>query len=312
MKKLSILLLCFAALVLTACGGKSGGSASSDESSSSGSELTEGKWPAAVYDKYGIPEIETKGKIVCTDLSGQEDSYLYRVYYKGVTRNELQAWVKALKEKGFRIADWQQEKIDQSGWDYDIFLYQAEQGKDIRMRIGFDFDKNMDFEYYSDEPNPAYEIVTRGEGDEQQMYIEYNFTVSLNKFKNNVETEGNIEALNLKAEDFAGIPGIRYVHLSNSMMGPSIDMNWFIDHQLTKESFEAVHKKMLDVLTAKGCKFQHAFSGKEMTPEELTAQGIHSYGVKLNDQQFTMMSMCDDRVGDFGGSIKFTFAKSRK
>ena len=312
MKKLSILLLCFAALVLTACGGKSGGSASSDESSSSGSELTEGKWPAAVYDKYGIPEIETKGKIVCTDLSGQEDSYLYRVYYKGVTRNELQVWVKALKEKGFRIADWQQEKIDQSGWDYDIFLYQAEQGKDIRMRIGFDFDKNMDFEYYSDEPNPAYEIVTRGEGDEQQMYIEYNFTVSLNKFKNNVETEGNIEALNLKAEDFAGIPGIRYVHLSNSMMGPSIDMNWFIDHQLTKESFEAVHKKMLDVLTAKGCKFQHAFSGKEMTPEELTAQGIHSYGVKLNDQQFTMMSMCDDRVGDFGGSIKFTFAKSRK
>jgi hypothetical protein len=312
MKKLLFVIVMMAVGLCSCGGGKSGGSSSSDESGSSASDLAEGKWPAAVYDKYGIPEIETRGKIVCTDLSGQEDSYLYRVYYKGVTREEVQAWVKALKEKGFRIADWQQEKIDKSGWDYDIFLYQPEQGKDMRVRIGFDFDKNMDFEYYADEPNPAYEIVTRGEGDDQQMYIEYNFTVSLNKFKNTAETEGNIEALNLKAEDFAGIPGIRYVQLSNSMMGPSIDMNWFADHQLSQESFDAVHKKVLEVLTAKGCKFQHAFSGKELTPEELTAQGIHSYGVKLNDQQFTMMSMCDDRVGDFGGSIKFTFAKARK
>jgi len=53
------------ALGLCACGGgKSGGSASGSESGSSASGLKDGQWPAAVYDKYGIPEIETKGKIV--------------------------------------------------------------------------------------------------------------------------------------------------------------------------------------------------------------------------------------------------------
>jgi hypothetical protein len=312
MKKLTIALMCFAALALTACGGKSGGSASSSESSDNGSGLVDGKWPAAVYDKYGIREIPTKGHIVCTDLSGEDGSYLYRVYYKGVTREEMQAWVKSLKEKGFRIADWQQEKVDKADWDYDIFLYQPEQGKDMRMRIGFDFTKNMDFEYYADEPNPAYEIVTRGEGDDEQMFIEYNFTVSLNKFKNQPEGEGEIEALGLKAADFAGIPGIRVVQLTSGMMGASVDMNWYADHMLTQESFDAVHKKMLDVLTAKGCKFQHAFSGKEMTAEELSAQGVKSYTVILNDQKFLMMNFCDDRIGDFGGSIKFSFNKSKK
>ena len=68
MKKLSIALMCIAALMLAACGGKSGGSASSNESSDNSSGLVDGKWPAAVYDKYGIPEIETKGHIVCTEL----------------------------------------------------------------------------------------------------------------------------------------------------------------------------------------------------------------------------------------------------
>ena len=125
MKKLTLSFVCFVALALAACGGKSGGSASSSESSDNGSGLVDGKWPAAVYDKYGIPEIPTKGHIVCTDLSGEDGSYLYRVYYKGVTREEMQAWVKSLKEKGFRIADWQQEKVDKADWDYDIFLYQC-------------------------------------------------------------------------------------------------------------------------------------------------------------------------------------------
>jgi hypothetical protein len=181
----------------------------------------------------------------------------------------------------------------------------------MRLRIGFDFNKNMDFEYYEENPNPAYEVVTRGDGDDAESFIEYNFVVSLNKMNNAPKMEGAIEALNLKAEDFAGIPGIRTVVMNNSMMGPSVDMAWYIDHMLTEESFKAVHKKMLDVLAAKGCTFTHTFSGKDLTPEQITADGIRSYGVKLNDQQFMMMTFCDDRVGDFGGSIKFNFTKKR-
>ena len=313
MKKLSLALMCIVALaMLTACGGsKSGGSSSSDESSSSASGLAAGKWPAAIYDKYGIPEPETKGQIVYTEFDDTEGSYQYAVYYNGVTKEEMQAWVKKLQEKGFRVPKYTQERIDAGRRDYDAFLFQPGEQKDKRLRIQFDFENPMAFEYYADEPNPAF-VVKKAQNEDEQDVIEYNFTVSLNPLKNKVETEGGIEALKLKAEDFAGIPGIRFIRLSNSMMGPAIDMNWFADHQLTQESFDAVHKKVLDVLTSKGCKFQHAFSGKEMTPEELTAQGIHSYGVKLDDQQFTMMTFCEERIGDFGGSIKFSFAKARK
>ena len=303
--------MCIATLALTACGGKSGSSASGESESSNASGLAEGKWPAAIYDKYGYTEIPTKGHIVCTELTGEEDSYLYRVYYKGVTREELQAWVKSLKEKGYRIADWQQEKIDQAGWDSDIFLYQPEQGKDIRLRLGFDFNKNMDFEYYADEPNPAYEIVTRGEGDDEQMFIEYNFTVSLNKFKNQPETTGSFDALGVKAEDLAGIPNVRVVNMQSGPTGGSIGFGLYIDHQLAEGDFDAIHNKVADVFEAKGVKCFHTFSGKEMTAEQLKADKVRSYVVEKDGKKYQMMAMTDDRIGDFGGGITFRFMVSK-
>lgn len=313
MKKLGIKMICIAVTVLLmACGGngKSGSSASDEASeSSNASGLVDGKWPAAIYDKYGIPEIETKGKIVFTELTNEDQSYQYRVYYNGVTKEEMQAWVKKLQEKGFRVPSYTQERIDNGRRDDDAFLYQPGEQKDMLLRMTFDFENPMSFEYYAEDPNPAFVIVER----DDEYYIDYNFTVSLKAMKNQVELEGSIDALNLKAEDLAGIPNVRVVRMSNGgAMGAGMDIAFFPDHQLTKESFEAVHKKVLDVLASKGCKFQHTFSGKEMTAEQLTAEGIHSYGVSLNDQKFLMMTLCDDRVGDFGGSIKFQFNKSRK
>ena len=313
MKKLSLVLMCIAALALTACGGKSGGSGSSGESEGgNASGLADGKWPAAIYDKYGYTEIPTKGHIVCTELSGEEDSYLYRVYYKGVTREELQAWVKSLKEKGYRIADWQQEKIDNARWDSDIFLYQPEQGKDIRLRLGFDFEKDMSFEYYADEPNPAYEIVTRGEGDDEQMYIDYNFTVSLNKIKNQPDVSGSFDALGLKAEDLAGIPNVRVVKVQSSATGGSIGFAFYADHMLADGDFDAIHNKLADVFEAKGVKCYHTFSGKEMTAEQLKADKVRSYVVEKDGKKYQMMGMSDDRVGDFGGGIDFHFMMTKK
>ena len=304
--------MCIAALALTACGGKSGSSGSSGESSSNASGLVDGKWPAAIYDKYGYTEIPTKGHIVCTELSGEEDSYLYCVYYKGVTREELQAWVKSLKEKGYRIADWQQEKIDKAGWDSDIFLYQPEQGKDIRLRLGFDFEKDMSFEYYADEPNPAFEIVKRGEGDDEQMYIDYNFTVSLNKIKNQPDVSGSFDALGVKAEDLAGIPNVRRVNVQSSATGGSIGFGFYIDHMLADGDFDAIHNKLADVFEAKGVKCYHTFSGKEMTAEQLKADKVRSYIVEKDGKKYQMMGMSDDRIGDFGGGIDFRFMMTKK
>lgn len=310
MKKLVIAIMSIAVVaLLAACGGgKSGSSASGEASESSESGLADAKWPAAIYDKYGIPEIDTKGKIVFTDFSGDDKSYLYRVYYNGVTKEEMQAYVKKLQEKGYRVPKYTQERIDAGRRDADAFLFQPEEQKDMCLRIQFDFETPMSFEYYADEPNPAFELVER----DGENYIDYNFTVSLNPMKNQAETKGSIEALNLKAEDMAGIPHVGVVRIVSTTMNSSIEVVFYRDHQLTEESFEAVHNKLVEVLTAKGCKFSHAFSGEEITPDRLLVEKIRSYGVKLNDEKFLMTTLCDDRVGDFGGCITFMFNKLRK
>lgn len=308
MKKLTIALMCFAALALTACGGKSGGSASSSESSDNSSGLVDGKWPATVYDKYGIPEIETKGHIVCTELSGEEASYLYKVYYNGVTKEEMQAYVKTLKDKGFRVPWYTQERIDNGRSDLDAILYQPEDKSDRTLRIQFDFENPMSFEYYSDEPNPAFEVVER----DGESYIDYNFAVSLCTINNQPKAEGSIEALGLTAADLNGIPNVRTVNMQGSATGGSISVNLYGDHQLGEGDMDAIHDKLADVLEAKGVKCYHTFSGKEMNAEQLKADKVRSYVVEKDGKKFMMMAMTDDRIGDFGCHIDYRFMPSNK
>lgn len=308
MKKLSIALMCFAALALSACGGKSGGSSSSDESSSSASGLADGKWPAAIYDKYGIPEIETKGHIVCTELSGEEESYLYRVYYNGVTAEEMQAYVKALKEKGFRVPWYTQERIDGGRSDLDATLYLPAEKNDKTLKIQFDFEHPMSFEYYADEPNPAFEIVER----DGESYIDYNFTVYLCTIKNQPEAEGSIEALGLTAADLSGIPNVRTISMQGSATGGSIGISLYGDHQLAEGDMDAIHDKLADVFEAKGVKCCHTFSGKEMTAAQLKTDKVRSYIVEKDGKKFMMMAMTDDRIGDFGCHIDYRFMISNK
>ena len=300
--------MCFAALALSACGGKSGGSSSSDESSSSASGLADGKWPAAIYDKYGIPEIETKGHIVCTELSGEEESYLYRVYYNGVTAEEMQAYVKALKEKGFRVPWYTQERIDGGRSDLDATLYLPAEKNDKTLKIQFDFEHPMSFEYYADEPNPAFEIVER----DGESYIDYNFTVYLCTIKNQPEAEGSIEALGLTAADLSGIPNVRTISMQGSATGGSIGISLYGDHQLAEGDMDAIHDKLADVFEAKGVKCCHTFSGKEMTAAQLKTDKVCSYIVEKDGKKFMMMAMTDDRIGDFGCHIDYRFMISNK
>ena len=300
--------MCFAALALTACGGKSGSSSSSDESSSNAGGLPDGKWPAAVYDKYGIPEIETKGHIVCTELNGEEASYLYRVYYNGVTKEEMQAYVKTLKDKGFRVPWYTQERIDNGRSDLDAILYQPEDKSDRTLRIQFDFENPMSFEYYSDEPNPAFEVVER----DGESYIDYNFAVSLCTINNQPKAEGSIEALGLTAADLNGIPNVRTINMQGSATGGSISVNLYGDHQLAEGDMDAIHDKLADVLEAKGVKCYHTFSGKEMNAEQLKADKVRSYMVEKDGKKYMMMAMTDDRIGDFGCHIDYRFMISNK
>lgn len=303
--------MCIAALALTACGGGKGGgsSVSGSESDSSATGLKDGQWPATVYDKYGIPEIATKGKIVFTELSGEESSYMYRVDYKGVTKEELQAYVKQLEEKGFRIPKYTKERFDAGRSDLDAIVYLPEQGKDKGLRIAYDFERDMEFDYYpEDEPNPAFEVMERDE----QYYIAYNFAVSLFNIKNTPESEGAFEALGIKAEDLAGIPNVRVVKMSSSANGGSIGVSFYGDHQIAEGDMDKIHDKLADVLAEKGVKCYHTFSGKEMTAEELKAQKVRGYVVEKDGQKFQMMAMTDDRIGDFGGTINFRFMQTKK
>ena len=308
MKKLSLSIMCIAALMLAACGGKSGSSGSSDESSSNAGGLPDGKWPAAIYDKYGIPEIETKGHIVCTELNGEEASYLYRVFYNGVTKEEMQAYVKTLKDKGFRVPWYTQERIDAGRSDLDAILYQPEDKSDRTLRIQFDFENPMSFEYYSDEPNPAFEVVER----DGESYIDYNFAVSLCTINNQPKAEGSIEALGLTAADLNGIPNVRTINMQGSATGGSISVNLYGDHQLAEGDMDAIHDKLADVLEAKGVKCYHTFSGKEMNAEQLKADKVRSYVVEKDGKKFMMMAMTDDRIGDFGCHIDYRFMISNR
>ncbi len=309
MKKI-LFAIVIAAVGLCSCGGgKSGGSASGGESGGgSASGLVDGKWPAAVYDKYGIPEIETKGRVVFTELTDEDHSYQYRVYYNGVTKEEMQAWVKALKEKGFRVPKYTQQRIDNGRSDLDAILYQPGEKNDKFLRMSFDFERPMEFDYYIDDPNPAFEVKERDE----QYYIEYNFAVSLGELKNNQESEGSFEALGVSAADLAGIPNVRRVNISAGATGATISVGFYGDHQLAEGDMDAIHDKLADVLEAKGVKCSHTFSGKEMTAEQLKADKVRSYTVEKDGKKFLMMAMTDDRIGDFGGHIDYRFMPSNK
>ncbi len=310
MNRLNFFLISIAALLLTACGGKSGGSSTDSEASGSSeaSALADGKWPAAVYDKYGIPEIETNGRIVYTEFGQDNTSSLYRVSYNGVTKEEMQAYVKKLQEKGFRVPSYTQERIDNGRSDLDADLFLPGEKNEMRYKIGFDFEHPMSFEYYADEPNPAFEIVER---DGEQV-IEYNFFVELNPLKTAVESEGAFEAIGLKADDLSGIPNVRVVNMSGSDNGGSISARFFADHQLADGDMDAIHDKLAEAMEAKGAKFYHTFSGKQMTAAQLKADKVRGYVVEKDGKKFQMMAMSDDRVGDFGGGIDYRFMLMRK
>ena len=310
MRKLFFALMCLASLtIVTACGGGSNKSAAegdSTESATGGGSLVDGKWPAAIYDKYGISEIPTKGKIVYTDFAS-DGSYQYLVAYKNVTKEEVLAWVNSLKEKGFRISARDDERLAKKSYDHDIMIYQPEEAKDMRMRLSFDWKENMSFEYYTDEPNPAFEVVTHeGEGDTGQ-FIEYNFQVTLNPIDNAPKSEGSIEALGLTASDFQGVDHLNRIILKDHATRPAIGLGFYGDHVLTEADLKSLHEKVADVLAAKGAKFSNTLSGKELTAEQLKTDGVRSYTLELNGKKFMMMAMSESTVGDFGGSVNLMF-----
>lgn len=261
--------------------------------------LKPGKWPAAIYSKYGIDEITTKGKIVFTDLVA-EGPYQYTVDYHGVSQTELQSWVNALIAKGMRIHDRDKERVENSKYNHDVMIYSKDEKQAYRMRISFDFEKDMEFEYYDENPNPAFTVTEKGEGDDAQNYIVYNLSISLNPLKTEQEFKGSFDSLGLKAEDLKINEHVRSVSMSEGPNGGTMRISFYQDHFTTKEEIEACRNFLTDKLAEKGATFKHAMSGKDMTADELKQAGIGSYSIENNGKKFMMMVDSDTEFNEFG------------
>lgn len=293
--------------MMMACGGSSNkGTGGSEQGAAADGKLADGKWPAAIYDKYGISEMETKGRIVYTQFDN-EGPYQYEVCYKDVTKEELLAWVESLKAKGFRISPMHEEWLKERAYEHDVMIYQPEEGKDMRLRVSFDWKQNMAFEYYTDEPNPAFEVVTHEEDGEESSVIEYNVQLSLNPIEKKVVMEGSSNELKLTADDLKGIDHMRIIEVKDR----GVNMAFFGDHILTEADVTAWHEKMADALAAKGATFANTLSGKELTLDQLKADKVRSYVVTVDGKRYMMMARSDSSIGEFGGSILFMFTPMR-
>ena len=296
------------ALCLVASCAKKGSDAKGDdakggasaEAASNAGKLADGKWPASVYSKYGIDEITTKGKVVYTDFIA-EGPYQYQVDYHGVTREELKAWVAHLESKGFRIHDRDKERLD-GKYDHDTMIYLPNEKQPYRMRLSYDFSKDMEMEYYTDSPNPAFTVTEIGEGDDARNFIVYNLAVSLNPLKNEPEWSGSFDSLGIKAEDLKANDNVRSVSMAEGQNGGSIKIRFYSDHYTTKEEFEQCRDRIAEKLAEKGCKFSHSLSGKEMTAADLKAEGIGSYTVEKDGKKFLLMLDSDSEFNEFGGN----------
>ena len=262
-------------------------------------KLTDGKWPTAIYSKYGIDEITTKGKIVFTQLPG-ESPYQYQVYYHGVTQDELKAWVDKLIAKGLRIHDRDKERLN-GKYDHDTMIYFANEKQGYRMRISFDFSNDMDFEIYDENPNPAFTITEQKDGDDIRFYVYYNLSISLNAINKDTESKGSFESLGLKPEDLKVNDSVRNVTMSEGQNGGSIKIHFYTDHFTTKEDADACRKGIIDKLADKGAKFTQAMSGKDVTAAELKESAIGTYGVEINGKKFMLMADPDNEFNEFGG-----------
>ena len=303
-----ISLICLSLITFAACDKKDSNSSSgsdnpaaSDSADKGGSNaLKDGKWPDSIYSKYGIDQIDTKGKIVYTEFN-PEGPYQYQIYFHGVTQDELKSWVEKLISKGLRIHDRDKERLS-GKYDHDTMIYSANEKQPYRMRLSYDFSKDMEFEYYSDEPNPAFTITEKKDGDDVRSYIYYNLSVSLNPLKTEQEFKGSFDSLGLKPEDLKLNDNVRSVVLSEGANGGTMKIRFYSDHLTTKEEFESCRNLITDKLAEKGAKFSHTLSGQEMTADELKEKAIGSYSIEMNGKKFTMMVDTDSEFGEFGGS----------
>lgn len=273
----------------------------SGDSSGKTGKLKEGQWPESVYKPLGIDAPKTaNGKIVYTQFF-DEGSYQYEVYYDGVTREEFVAWTDSLFEKGFRAHDRDKERI-KSSYDYDTMIYLPEEKQAYRMRLSFDIENGMAFEWY-DEDDKNYVITwEKDEYGEEYGYISYNLSISLNPLNTTSTFEGELPQFSMKAEDFKDLPNIRAVSLGKGDFSDTANFYFYSDHLTTEEELDTIRKRLIDKFADAGCSFFHAFNTEmEMTADEMKDQGIGSYYVKKDDALYLLMVDPDTEYGEFGG-----------
>jgi len=307
-------LICLAAawllmLPLTACGAIAGLLEGSGSGGSDGSSAQAARWPQEIYSRYGISEISTAGQLVYAEPA-DEGSYQYEVCYDGVTREELLAWTNALFAAGFRASDRDRERLEKAAYDHDVMIYCEKEQQPYRMRLSFDFEHPMTFEYYDEDDHGFVVHEETDDYGDSYRYIQYNLAVSLNPMNTEEEYSGSLSALGLSAEDLRGVNGVRSVRIGEAAVTSSLNFHFYADHVTTQEELEACRVLLIDKLAAAGAKFYDAFaSDTELSADALKASGKGTYLVVRGGSTFFIMVNPDSAFGDFGDGFGVMITK---
>lgn len=301
-------------LALSACGGKkdgggSGISGSGTSSSSSGSgqstasdsgSLKDGQWPKSVFSKYDIDEF-TAGKIVYTEFYDGR----YEVNFDSCTADDLRAWTDKLFAKGFRAHEYDVERIQKAGSNYNyVEIYLPEPGSPCFLEVMWDFSEGkMGFEWYGEESDVFDVHWETDEYGDTWGYIEYNLSIQLKPLNTERKTEGTF--LGVKAEELL-FDNVRVVSLTESGYLPGGAISFYGDYLPTEEDHEVFRCLLIDRLEAAGATFRDAWDESvTYTAQELKDSGKSSYGIITGEEQGLLMDMSE--WGHYGDSISFTY-----
>ena len=271
------------------------------------SQLTDGTWPDLIYSSYGIDKPETDGQIVYTDFL-EKGQYQYRVFFYGITHEEVNTWVSSLLEKGFRMTDRCKERLETS-CDSDIALFFPTEQSPYRLRLAFDFDGGMSIAY-DGEDNPAYGIVEKENDDGKIVpHIPYHFEVSLSPLKTDEEYVGCLSLLDLQAEDLKGIEGVRAVLLTEQPYGTGGGFYFYSDCFVTEEKYDACRQLLFQKMAEKGVKL--FFFDSEVAPEDIQPGKTGITWIEKDGATYDFITHPDSSWGDFGGSYRFILSPGK-
>ncbi len=304
MKKfLAILMALVMLLSATACGLDFGGGDSNGDSGSDSGKSGGGlKWFTEVFSGQNIDEF-TKGRIVYTESYDGK----YIVYFDNCTADDFKEWVGKLTAKGFRMDEYDTERVaNAGGWNY-VEVYEPTPGSPYFLELYWNFQNKESFEWYGEDDSGAIVQWKTDEYGDTYGYVEYNLSIRLLPLNTEKKTEGSF--LGVNASDLV-FDNVRTVTLSGEGMLPGGKVTFYADYCPTKEDHTTYVNLLIDKLAAAGATFEGTLDGAAKTAQELKDSGISSFNVTVNGEKYYLMNTSE--WGHYGDAFGFSCTKLQK